>query len=179
LIEPLHSISIAPFEIFGDLTGRKLAYVGDGNNVAHSLLLAGPKVGMDVALACPEGFDPDPRYLELARAAAAEAGTAIGVVREPAAAVVEASAVYTDVWASMGQEAEAEARRRAFAGYTVDEELMERARPEAVFLHCLPCHRGEEVSAGVVDGPRSRILDEAENRLHVQKAILLTLLAGA
>ncbi len=163
-------------EIFGaDLAGRKLAYVGDGNNVAHSLLFGAAKVGMDVAIASPTGFRVAQGYLEAARRDAERAGTAIELTEKPAAAVAGASAVYTDVWASMGQEDEAEARRRAFVGFTVDAELMARARPEAVFLHCLPAHRGEEVSAEVADGPQSRIFDQAENRLHVQKAILLWL----
>ena len=165
-------------EVFGGLEGRKLAYVGDGNNMAHSLMLAGAKVGMDVAIASPEGYRPAEKYVELARADAAAAGTGIVVTGDPAEAVAGASCVYTDVWASMGQEEEAEKRRRAFAGWTVDEALMARAAADAVFLHCLPAHRGEEVAAEVIDGPQSRVFDEAENRLHVQKAILLWLLGG-
>lgn len=165
-------------EVFGDLGGRKFAYVGDGNNMAHSLLFGAAKAGMDIAVASPEGFTVKPHYLELARADAAAAGTRIEVTGDPEAAVAGASCVYTDVWASMGQEEEAEARRAAFARFTVDDALMARAEPEAVFLHCLPAHRGEEVTAGVADGPRSRIYDQAENRLHVQKAILLWLLGG-
>jgi ornithine carbamoyltransferase len=165
-------------EIFGEPRGRKLAYVGDGNNMAHSLLFGAAKVGMDVAVASPPGYAVSPRYLELARQDAAAAGTRVEAGGDPAAAVAGASAVYTDVWASMGQEAEAEKRRAAFAGYTVDEALMARALPDAVFLHCLPCHRGEEAAAAVVDGPQSRVFDQAENRLHVQKAILLWLLGG-
>lgn len=165
-------------EIYGSLEGRKLAYVGDGNNVAHSLLLTAPAVGMDVAIASPEGYQVKAEFLEQARRLATERGTRVDVTDAPAEAVEGASAVYTDVWASMGQEEEAELRRQAFAGYQVTAELMDRAVPEAVFLHCLPCHRGEEVAAEVVDGPRSRIFDEAENRLHAQKALLVTLLAG-
>jgi ornithine carbamoyltransferase len=165
-------------EAFGDLRGRKLAYVGDGNNVAHSLLFGGPKAGMDVALASPPGYQVKPPYLERARADAAAAGTRIDVGGDPAAAVDGASAVYTDVWASMGQEAEARERLAAFAGFTVDRPLMARARPEAIFLHCLPAHRGEEVAAEVADGRESRIFDQAENRMHVQKAVLLWLLGG-
>ena len=164
-------------ESFGpDLSGRKIAYVGDGNNMAHSLLLGAPKVGMDIAIARPEGYDVDVRYLELAKKAAAEAGTQIELTEDPKVAVEGASAVYTDVWASMGQEEEAAKRRTDFEGYTVDEALMTQASPDAVFLHCLPCHRGEEVSPGVADGPQSRIFDEAENRMHAQKAIMLWLL---
>jgi ornithine carbamoyltransferase len=165
-------------EVFGDLRGRKIAYVGDGNNVAHSLMFGAAKVGMDVAVATPPGFEPKPHYVELARQDAAAAGTALTVTHDPREAVAGASAIYTDVWASMGQEAEAEARRQAFAGWTVDTALMAHARPDAVFLHCLPAHRGEEVAAEVIDGPQSRVFDEAENRLHVQKAILLWLLLG-
>ena len=165
-------------EEFGDLHGRRLAYVGDGNNVAHSLMFGGPKVGMDVAVATPEGFEPKPGWVELARQDAEAAGTRLLVTHDPREAVEGAAAVYTDVWASMGQEEEAEKRRAAFAGWTVDGALMARARQDAVFLHCLPAHRGEEVAAEVIDGPQSRIFDEAENRLHVQKAILLRLLGA-
>jgi ornithine carbamoyltransferase len=165
-------------EIFGDLTGRKIAYVGDGNNVAHSLLFGAAKVGMNIAIASPAGYQVKPHYLGLARADAASAGTRIEILEDPVAAVKGACAVYTDVWASMGQEAEAQQRIAAFHGFMVDEKLMAAAAPEAVFLHCLPAHRGEEVAAAVADGPQSRIFDEAENRLHVQKAILLWLLGG-
>jgi ornithine carbamoyltransferase len=165
-------------EAFGELRGRKLAYVGDGNNVAHSLMFGGPKVGMDVAVATPEGYEPKAGWVELARQDAEAAGTRLLVTHDPREAVEGASAVYTDVWASMGQEEEAEKRRAAFAGWTVDAALMARAQEDAVFLHCLPAHRGEEVAAEVIDGPQSRIFDEAENRLHVQKAILLRLLGA-
>ncbi len=165
-------------EVFGDLMGRKLAYVGDGNNVVHSLMITAPMLGMDIAVATPEGYEPNPVYVEKARSGAVEAGTKIELMNDPAAAVDGASAVYTDVWASMGQEEEAALRLEAFKGYRVDASLMSKALPEAVFLHCLPCHRGEEVSAEVADGPQSRIFDEAENRLHAQKALLLWLLAG-
>jgi ornithine carbamoyltransferase len=165
-------------EVFGELRGRKIAYVGDGNNVAHSLMFGAAKVGMDIAVATPPGFECKPHYVELAQQDAAAAGVAVTLTHDPREAVAGASAVYTDVWASMGQEAEAEARRQAFAGWTVDAALMTLAKPEAVFLHCLPAHRGEEVAAEVIDGPQSRIFDEAENRLHVQKAILLWLLGS-
>lgn len=165
-------------EVFGDLMGRKLAYIGDGNNVAHSLMITAPMVGMDIAVATPEGFDPDDAYLEKARTGATEAGTEIEITNDPAAAVAGASAVYTDVWASMGQEEEAAQRLKLFDGFEVDAAMMSKALPEAVFLHCLPCHRGEEVSAEVADGPQSRIFDEAENRLHAQKALMLWLMAG-
>ncbi|MDY7095359.1 MAG: ornithine carbamoyltransferase [Acidobacteriota bacterium] len=163
-------------EEFGDLRGRKLAYIGDGNNMAHSLLFGAAKVGMDIAIAGPEGYGCAPPYLELARQDAEAAGTSIQITTDPVAAVEGCSAVYTDVWASMGQEEESAQRIRDFTGYTVNEALMEHAEDDAIFLHCLPAHRGEEVSAGVADGPQSRIFDEAENRLHAQKAVLLTLM---
>ena len=167
-------------EVFGpDLRGRKLAYVGDGNNVAHSLMFGAAKVGMDVAVATPKGFEVKEKYLELAKQDAAGAGTNVSITNDPREAVAGASAVYTDVWASMGQEAEAEARKQAFAGWTIDSALMGHAAKDAVFLHCLPAHRGEEVAAEVIDGPQSRIFDEAENRLHVQKAIMLWLMGAA
>jgi ornithine carbamoyltransferase len=165
-------------EVFGELEGRKIAYIGDGNNVAHSLLFGAAKVGMSIAVASPEGYDLDPHYLEQASRDAKEAGTRIELTRDPRQAVAGASAVYTDVWASMGQEEEAAERLQVFAGFTVDAELMAAAEPDAVFLHCLPCHRGEEVSAEVADGSQSRIFDEAENRLHAQKAVMLWLMAG-
>jgi ornithine carbamoyltransferase len=165
-------------EIFGDLAGRKITYVGDGNNVAHSLMFGAAKVGMDIAVASPDGYQVRENYLRAARTDAAAAGTAIELTTDPTQAVAGASAIYTDIWASMGQEEEAETRLQAFRGWTVDEALMRHALPEAVFLHCLPAHRGEEVTAEVADGPQSRIFDEAENRLHVQKAILLWLLGG-
>lgn len=165
-------------EIFGDLAGRRIAYVGDGNNMAHSLLFGAAKVGLDIVVASPAGYEVKPDCVELAREDAEKAGTSIELTTDPQAAVQGASAVYTDVWASMGQEAEAEARLRAFEGFVVDEALMAEALPDAVFLHCLPAHRGEEVTAGVADGPQSRIFDQAENRLHVQKAILAWLLGG-
>jgi len=166
-------------EEFGDLAGRRIAYVGDGNNVAHSLLLGAPKAGMDVAVATPAGYQPDERYVAKARAAAEAAGTKVILTDDRREAVAGASVVYTDVWASMGQEEEAARRAQAFAGWTVDAALMAAAREDAIFLHCLPAHRGEEVAAEVIDGPQSRVFDEAENRLHAQKAIMLWLMGGA
>jgi ornithine carbamoyltransferase len=168
-------------EVFGGLDalrGRKLTYVGDGNNMAHSLMFGAAKVGMDVAIASPDGYQVNPHYADLVRQDAQAAGTKVILTADPAEAVKDASAVYTDVWASMGQEAEQQKRVQAFKGFTVDAALMSHATKDAVFLHCLPAHRGEEVSAEVCDGPQSRIFDEAENRLHVQKAILLWLMAG-
>ena len=159
------------------LAGRRIAYVGDGNNVAHSLLFGAARTGMQIVVATPPGFAPRADLVELARADAGDAG-AVRLTHDAAEAAAGASAVYTDVWASMGQEAEAQARRDAFAAYTVDAALMARARPEAVFLHCLPAHRGEEVTAAVADGGQSRILDQAENRLHAQKALMAWLMGG-
>ena len=163
-------------ERFGHTRGLTMAYVGDGNNVCHSLMFAGPKAGTHVRVATPEGFRPKPAIVAAAGEDAAAAGTRIELFTDPAEAVRGAHVVYTDVWASMGQEAEAQARAKAFAGYQVTEALMAAADKEAVFMHCLPCHRGEEVAAEVVDGARSVIFDEAENRMHVQKAVLLMLL---
>jgi ornithine carbamoyltransferase len=165
-------------EVFGDLKGRKIAYIGDGNNMAHSLLFGAAKVGMDVAIASPAAYAVKPHYAELARQDAAAAGTRVELTDDPRAAAAGASCVYTDVWASMGQEGESAERLRAFHGFQVDGAVMAAARADAVFLHCLPAHRGVEVAAEVADGPQSRIFDEAENRLHVQKAIMLWLMGG-
>ncbi|HSP13851.1 MAG TPA: ornithine carbamoyltransferase [Thermoanaerobaculia bacterium] len=161
---------------FGDLKGRKIAYVGDGNNMAHSLMFGAPKVGMDITIATPAGYAPDPAIVAEAEADAKAAGTKMLVTTRMDEAVAGADVVETDVWASMGQEAEAEKRRADFSGWMVDDRLMAKARKEAIFMHCLPAHRGEEVSAGVIDSPRSVIYDEAENRLHIQKAIMHVLM---
>ena len=163
-------------ERFGVLAGRKLAYVGDGNNVAHSLLLAGAKLGVHVSVACPEGYRPNPRIVERALDDAKKRGSTIEIVTRPEDAVRGADAIYTDVWTSMGQEKEKQERLRAFEGYQVTMDLMRKANPECVFMHCLPAHRGEEVAADVADSSQSVIFDEAENRLHAQKAILVELL---
>jgi ornithine carbamoyltransferase len=165
-------------ENFADLKGKKIAYIGDGNNMAHSLLFGATKVGMDIAIASPPGYEVKEPYRQLAQGDAEAAGTKILLTHDPAEAAAGAHCVTTDVWASMGQEAEAAIRAKAFDGFIVDAALMAKADPAAVFLHCLPAHRGEEVSAEVCDGPQSRIFDEAENRLHVQKAILLWLMGG-
>jgi ornithine carbamoyltransferase len=160
-------------EEFGtDLAGARVAWIGDGNNMANSWLNAAFRFGFELRLACPEGHDPDPEIVERARGAAD-----ILLTRDPGEAVRNATVVTTDVWASMGQEAEQLAREQAFAGYTVDEGLMATADPGAIFLHCLPAHRGEEVSAGVIDGPQSRVFNEAENRLHAQKALMAELMS--
>ncbi len=159
-------------EEFGaDLDGRTVAWIGDGNNMANSWLNAAYRLGFSLRLACPEGYDPNAAILERARK-----GADVLLTRDRAEAVDGADVVTTDVWASMGQEEEVKARRAAFEGFGVDEPLMERASADAIFLHCLPAHRGEEVTAGVIDGPRSRVFQEAENRLHAQKAILAELL---
>ena len=158
----------------GELEGRSLAYVGDGNNVCRSLMLGGVLAGMRLRVATPPGYEPPEASVTRAR----DRGEVV-VTDDPGEAVSGADAVYTDVWASMGEEDEAEARRRDFAGFTVDEALMARARPGAVFLHCLPAHRGEEVSASVLEGAASAVWDQAENRLHTQKALLVWLLEGA
>ena len=163
-------------ERFGKLASLKLAYVGDGNNMAHSLMYGGPKCSVHVAIATPKGYEPDATVTANARADAAAAGTTLLLTHSKEEAVQGAHVVYTDVWASMGQEAEQQKRVRDFAGWTVTNDLLARAHPDAVFMHCLPAHRGEEVAAEVCDGPRSVIFDEAENRLHVQKAILATLM---
>lgn len=163
-------------EHFGTLRGLKLAFVGDGNNVAHSLMLNAARLGMNFALARPAGYGPDPTILGEAETLAAESGTKIEITTDAEAAAAGAHAVYTDVWASMGQENEASIRREHFAPYQVDEALMAAALPEAIFLHCLPAKRGEEVTDAVMESRRSRVFDQAENRLHAQKALLLMLL---
>jgi ornithine carbamoyltransferase len=160
----------------GELKGRKIAYIGDGNNMAHSLMFGAPKVGMDIAVACPAGYQPDPQVVAQAGADAQTAGTKMLITASIEEAVAGADVVETDVWASMGQEEEAEKRRRDFEGWIVGPKVMALAKKEAIFLHCLPAHRGEEVDAAVIDGPQSVIYDEAENRLHVQKAILHALM---
>ncbi|MFC1574676.1 ornithine carbamoyltransferase [Gemmatimonadota bacterium] len=159
-------------EEFGvELEGMPIAWIGDGNNMANSWLNAAQVLGLDLRLACPTGFDPDPGILAAARGA-----TSITLTRDPREAAEGARVVTTDVWASMGQEEEAQARQAAFRSFQVDQKVMERAHPEAIFLHCLPAHRGEEVAGEVIDGPQSRVFDEAENRLHAQNAIMMELM---
>ena len=159
-------------EEFGTLEGVKISYVGDGNNVAHSLAIACALTGAELAIAHPEGHGPDQKVLE----AAEKLGAAPAITEDPREAASGARVVYTDVWASMGQESEAEGRKGEFGPFQVNETLMSLAAKDAVFLHCLPAHRGEEVTAGVIDGPQSRVFDQAENRLHAQKALLYLLL---
>lgn len=164
-------------EAFGDLQGQTLAYVGDGNNVAHSLMLCGALLGVNVRIGCPEGFEPLPGVVDQARALSV-GGAQISVITDPVEAVRGAQALYTDVWASMGQEQEQAERERAFQGFCLNEDLLAEADSRAIVLHCLPAHRGEEISAGVMEGPSSRIFDQAENRLHAQQALLAALLGG-
>ena len=159
-------------EEFGTLAGVKLAYVGDGNNVAHSLAIACALTGAELIIAHPSGHAPNPKVMDLA----GTLGASPKLTQDPREAVAGARVVYTDVWASMGQESEAEARQSEFADFQVNEELMSLAAEDAIFLHCLPAHRGQEVTAGVIDGPRSRVFDQAENRLHAQKALLYLLM---
>ncbi|HVR42913.1 MAG TPA: ornithine carbamoyltransferase [Thermoanaerobaculia bacterium] len=163
-------------EKLGELRGRKLAWIGDGNNMANSLMFGAPKIGMNIAVATPPGYEPDPGVVAKAKADAEAAGTRLVVTHSIEEAARDADVVETDVWTSMGQEEESRKRIRDFQGWQVTPELMALARKEAIFMHCLPAHRGEEVAAEVVDGPQSVIFDEAENRLHVQKAILVTLM---
>jgi ornithine carbamoyltransferase len=158
-------------QTFDSLDGQVVAWIGDGNNMANSWLNAAYRFGFELRLACPQGYEPDPTLLERARTTAN-----VRVVRDPRDAAKGANVVTTDVWASMGQEGEQEARAKAFKGYIVDGALMKWAAPNAIFLHCLPAHRGEEVAADVIDGPQSRVWDEAENRLHIQKAIMAVLM---
>ncbi|KAF6621117.1 MULTISPECIES: ornithine carbamoyltransferase [Paenibacillus] len=164
------------YEQKGKLKGLKLAYVGDGNNMAHSLLIGGAKLGVHVSIASPAGYEPDPSVVAVSREIAKQTGSEIVITQSPQEAVKDADAIYTDVWASMGFEEEQKERELAFADFQVNEELVKLAKPDYLFLHCLPAHRGEEVSAGVIDGPNSVIFDEAENRLHAQKALLVALI---
>jgi ornithine carbamoyltransferase len=162
-------------EHFGQMRGLKMCYLGDGNNMAHSLLIGCARVGMDISVVTPAGYEPKSSYVEAAKSHAATMGSAVTVTTDAEEGAAGAHAVYTDVWASMGQEAEAKQRLKDFDGYQVDERIMSYAQSDAVFMHCLPAHRGEEVSAAVADGPQSIIFDEAENRLHAQKSLMLFL----
>jgi ornithine carbamoyltransferase len=165
-------------ERFGDLHGLVLAFVGDGNNVYHSLALLGVQLGMEIRLAHPAGYAPNERIVARARELAVAGGGTLVFGDDPAQIVRGAAVVYTDAWTSMGQEAEAEERRDAFARYRVDTALLDTAGPDAVAMHCLPAHRGQEITSEVMDGPRSIVLDQSENRLHVQKGLLVELLAS-
>ena len=163
-------------EKFGTLAGLKLAFVGDGYNVCHSLMITGAKLGVSVRVATPPGYDPKPEIVAEAKTLAAATGATVELFNNPLQAIVGAQAVYTDLWASMGQEHSVHLRSQVFAPYRVTEDLMAAADPGAVFMHCLPAHRGHEVTNEVIDSPQSVVFDQAENRLHVQKALLILLL---
>ena len=178
LSHPMQALAdyFTAWEHFGDLKGRKLAYIGDGNNMAHSLMFGASKVGMNIAVATPAGYAPDPMIVAKSQADADHAGTKVIVTTSIDEAVKDADVVETDVWASMGQEEETEKRRKDFDRWQVDGRVMSLAKKEAIFMHCLPAHRGEEVAAEIIDSPQSVIYDEAENRLHVQKAVMYVLM---
>lgn len=160
----------------GKLAGIKFAYVGDGNNMTHSLMIGCAKVGMDVTVACPEGYMPNPEIVAQAQSYAAESGGSVTVMHDPKEAVKGVDVIYTDTWASMGQEAEKEIRKKAFAGYQVDKAMMALAKPDAIFMHCLPAYRGMEVTDEVMESAQSVVFDEAENRLHAHKAIMASVM---
>jgi ornithine carbamoyltransferase len=160
-------------QALGGISGKKFAWIGDGNNMANSWINAAYRFGFELRLACPEGYDPDKTIL-----ARAQKNAKVELVRDPKEAIEHANVVSTDVWASMGQEEEQAERARAFGGYAVTSALMRLASPNAIFLHCLPAHRGEEVASDVIDGPQSKVWDEANNRLHVQKALMAVLMGG-
>jgi ornithine carbamoyltransferase len=157
----------------GQAKGLKLAYIGDGNNITHSLLEVGAKVGMHVTVGCPQGYEPDRDIVEAAKEEGLQTGARIEVTHDPKIAAKDADVIYTDVWISMGQEHEQQQRMSALTSYKVNRQLMQQAKPNALVMHCLPAHRGEEITEDVLDGPQSVVLDQAENRLHIQKAILL------
>ena len=178
LLHPCQALAdyFTVLEKFENIKNLKIAYVGDGNNTCHSLIDGAAKLGLQLWIATPEGFEPNHRIVSEAKKTAKETGARIEILNDPRTAVDQASIVYTDVWASMGQEAETEDRAAVFASYRVDSELMSYAQRDAVFMHCLPAHRGYEVAPGVIDSPQSLVYDQAENRLHVQKAILYLLM---
>lgn len=178
LLHPCQGLTdyFTAMEKLGNLKGKKIAYIGDGNNMAHSLMFGAPKVGMSISIASPRGYEPDQEVTAKAKADADSAGTTVLITNSIEEAVAGAHVVETDVWASMGQEEEAAKRQKDFEGWQVNNRVMDMAAKDAIFMHCLPAHRGEEVSAEVVDSPRSVIYDEAENRLHVQKAIMYLLM---
>jgi ornithine carbamoyltransferase len=160
------------------LKGVNVAYIGDANNVANSWMFGAPKAEINLRIASPEGYTPDAAVLAKAKKLASESGTELTVTGDPAAAVKDADVIYTDVWTSMGQEAESEKRKKAFAGFQINMELVRKAKKDAIIMHCLPAHRGEEITDEVIDGPQSVVFDEAESRLHAQKAILALLMAN-
>jgi len=160
------------------LKGLKMAYIGDGNNVCHSLMFAAAKIGLNLVVATPKGYEPDEKVTALALADGKKAGIEIDILNDPVVAAKDADVIYTDVWASMGQEKEKKKREKIFKSFQVNEQLVKLAKPDYIFMHCLPAHRGEEVSTGVIESQNSVVFDQAENRLHVQKAILVKLLGG-
>lgn len=165
------------YEKRGKLEGLKIAYIGDGNNMVHSLMMGSAKLGMHMSIATPVGYEPDADLVEQTMANAAETGSRIVVCHDPKEAIADADIIYTDVWASMGQEAEQKEREIAFANYQVNDELVKYAKKDFQFMHCLPAHRGEEVSESIIDGEQSIIFDQAENRLHAQKAIMAAIMS--
>jgi len=160
----------------GNLKGLKMTYIGDGNNMLHSLMHACVKVGMDIAVATPKGYEPDAEMVAEARQVAEVTGSCITLSHDPLAVAKDADVIYTDVWASMGKETEQNIRKQAFVGYQVNEQVMNVAKPDAIVLHCLPAHRGEEITDEVMESKQSVVFDQAENRLHVQKAIMVLLM---
>jgi len=166
------------YEKKGDFTGKKMCYIGDGNNVAHSLMIACAKVGLDISLGCPEGCMPSSKIISIASSEAQKSGSSISIYDDPKIAVEGDDAVYTDVWASMGQEDNADEKHKKLSAFQVNEDLMSFAKDDAIFLHCLPAHRGEEVVTEVIDGEKSVVFEQAENRLHVQKAVMALLMGN-
>jgi ornithine carbamoyltransferase len=164
------------YEQKGKFAGLKMAYIGDGNNVAHSLMIACAKMGMDIAVASPKGYEPDASVTAAVLEYAAESGAKVVITNDPVEAATDADAIYADVWTSMGQEEENEIRLKAFEGFQINDELVSNAKPDYIFLHCLPAHREEEVTASVIDGPNSVVFEQAGNRLHAQKALLVEIL---
>ena len=162
----------------GDLKGLTVAYVGDGNNVAHSLMYGGVKLGMEIRVACPSGYEPFPQVVDRCAEIASETGGKVVVTSDPVAAATGADVLYTDVWTSMGQEAEQGERENVFEGFQINYDLIDRANEDVLVMHCLPAHRGQEISADAIDGPHSVVWDQAENRLHAQKALLVWLLTS-
>ena len=175
LLHPCQALTdiFTTYEHKGKLEGLKLAYIGDGNNMAHSLMYAAVKVGMDVSVASPKGYECDPEIIANVRDDAKLTGAKVDISNDPERAIADADVVYTDTWVSMGQEEEKAERLKIFDGYTIDKKLFSKADEEAIFMHCLPAYRGYEVTEEVIDGPQSVIFDEAENRLHVQKAVMV------
>lgn len=165
-------------EHFGTFSGKKMAYIGDANNMSNSLMIGAAKVGMDITIASPAAYAPKPEMMELVKSIAEHTGAVIHTTTDPVEAVIGCDVIYTDVWASMGQEAEALERIEHFKGFQINEQLVQHAHPHYIFMHCLPAHREEEVSTGVLEGPNSVVFQEAENRLHAQKALLVALMAN-